>query len=124
MRQSVGSRPVPIWRRRAGALLTLVLLAAAGGASPRVAAQPGGGDCALATWRERIDATLASITVDREDRVGRAANLQGQPYEIVDVGLSGTVDGCVVKSGPIPALAQDAYSWLYDAPDISLPGST
>jgi hypothetical protein len=89
--------------------LALVVLGATGGASPPLAAQPGAdGDCALAPFRDRIDATLASFTVEREERVGRAANLQGQPYEIVDVALSGTVDGCVVKSGPIPALAQDA----------------
>jgi len=108
------------WPRRIAPLLTLVILATTGEASPRAAAQPAG-DCALAPWRERIDAAVASITVEHEDRVGRAANLQGQPYKIVDVGLSGTVDGCVVKSGPIPALAPDGYSWLYDAPDISLP---
>jgi len=42
-------------------------------------------------------------------------------YRRVDVAVSGSVDGWVVRDGPVPHLAQDAYSWVYDSPEIGLP---
>src|SRR3712207_6332510 len=102
--------------------LVLAVLLSTLAISPRGAAQQSAqGDCMLAPHRDRIDATLASLVVEREEVIDTAANSRGQSYTIVDMDVSGATDGCVVLAGPIPELAQDRYSWLYDAPDISLP---
>ncbi|HLH24264.1 MAG TPA: alpha/beta hydrolase domain-containing protein [Chloroflexota bacterium] len=108
-----GPRP---WHRWAAALLGLTLTMATQPTRPAGAQ----GDCALAPFRERIDATLASMTIDHEE-TSAATDSRGQPFTRIDVGFSGTVDGCVTKGGPLQMMTREPYSWLYDAPDIALP---
>lgn len=77
------------------------------------------GDCRLASFRERVDKIRQSMTVEGEESVS-TTNAADQPYQVVDLKISGYIDGCVVLDGPVPKL-QPGYSWLYDVPDISLP---
>lgn len=77
------------------------------------------GDCRLDPFRQRIDRTLQSVTVEKEEK-GTTTSKEGVPYLFSDVTFSGSLDGCVVLQGPIPDL-KAGYSWLYDMPDVSLP---
>ena len=87
---------------------------------PDRAASLQAGDCVLASYRERVDATLASMVVEREER-SATTDFRGRPFDWVDVYFSGTLDGCVTKGGPLQSMTREPYSWLYDAPDVALP---
>jgi hypothetical protein len=75
-------------------------------------------ECTLASYRDRVDRTLASITVETRSETA-LTDSANRPWVRVDIGFSGSIDGCVVLDGPIPRLKQD-YSWLYDFPDLTL----
>jgi len=81
----------------------VVLLAATSSAHPAGAQ----GDCQLGPFREHIDATLASMTIDHEE-AGAAADSRGQPFTMIDVGFSGAVDGCVTKRGPLQMMTGES----------------
>jgi hypothetical protein len=81
------------------------------------AAQPS--DCQLDSFRTRIDRTLQSIQVDAR-KEAEVIDAKGAQFHHIDYGFSGQIDGCVVLSGPIPALKPN-YSYLYDSPEIALP---
>jgi hypothetical protein len=72
------------------------------------------GDCALALFRQRLDAMHASITDWSEIDRGTIPDRQGRPFQRIDLRYSGVLDGCVSKEGPYAGR-------LYDVPDISLP---
>ena len=100
--------------------VAITLASAFGLAAPAVSlAQSVQGDCELDSYRERIERTLASLE-SWETATWTQFDSEGRQFSLSDVSLSGTIDGCVVLEGPIPALG-DAYSWLYDVPDVSLP---
>jgi hypothetical protein len=89
----------------------------------------GGSADQLAPFRERIDATLDSLEVEQQG--SKTVSRGAKSYESIDVGLSGTIDGLVLKEGPIPDLSipeevppelrELPYSWLYDVPNLTLP---
>jgi hypothetical protein len=70
-------------------------------------------DCVLAPFRDRLNATLASLVIGEIADEGIVENSKGQPYQRLRVPFSGTLDGCVTKEGPLAGR-------LYDAPDIAL----
>src|SRR3712207_1247275 len=81
---------------------------------PALAPAAAQGDCALAPFRERLDAMHASIEDWSATDRGTIPDRLGRPFQRVDIRYSGTLDGCVSKDGPLAAR-------LYDVPDISLP---
>ncbi|HEY7067725.1 MAG TPA: hypothetical protein VII06_40085 [Chloroflexota bacterium] len=80
----------------------------------RAPAAAQGGDCALAPFRQRLDAMHASIADWSETDHGTIPDRQGRPFQRIDIRYSGVLDGCVSKEGPYAGR-------LYDVPDISLP---
>ncbi|MBV9119825.1 MAG: hypothetical protein JOZ39_03880 [Chloroflexi bacterium] len=69
---------------------------------------------------ERIAATRRSMTIDSES-TSEERDVLGVPWRRIEVGFSGSTDGVVAFEGPIPELAEDRYSWMYDAPDLTMP---
>jgi Alpha/beta hydrolase domain len=74
---------------------------------------PASADCVLAPFRDRINATLASLVIGEIVEEGIVETRKGQPYKRFRVPFSGTLDGCVTKEGPLAGR-------LYDAPDMAL----
>jgi hypothetical protein len=101
---------------RISALVALLLVACL--LPVRLRAQTETGDCYLDSFRQRVNTIVNSIVVEQEERT-ITTNARGERYEVVDVSFSGSVDGCVVLTGPVAA-SKPNYSWLHDIPDISI----
>jgi hypothetical protein len=81
---------------------------------PALAPAAAQGDCALAPFRERLDAMHASIEDWSATDRGTIPDRLGRPFQRIDIRYSGVLDGCISKDGPLAGR-------LYDVPDISLP---
>ncbi|MBV9004347.1 MAG: hypothetical protein JO181_06780 [Solirubrobacterales bacterium] len=68
----------------------------------------------------RVEAIVRSIVVESRTE-SEVHSADGRPFRSIDLALTGLVDGCVVLRGPVPELAPDRYSWLYDVPSLCLP---
>ena len=83
----------------------------------RGANETGVGDGANA---EQVDAILRSIVVEHRNESG-GQDADGRSLRVIDIGLTGAIEGYVVLRGPVPELSADRYSWLYDVPALCLP---
>src|SRR5689334_5732409 len=101
---------MPLSISKLGALLLLVCLLPV-----RLRAEAETGDCNLDSFRQRVDAIVNSIVIEKEERT-IITNAHGEQYVVVDVSFSGFVDGYIVLVGPV-ASSKTNYSWLHDIPD-------
>jgi hypothetical protein len=104
--------------RLAARLGAFAALAALVLAAPAAASAQTAGDCGLDAFRTRLDRAEASVVAAAPQETGFV--LAGRAFRNVDIGLSGSLEGCVASAGPIPSLKPD-YSYFYDVPEIAFP---
>lgn len=69
---------------------------------------------------DNLDATYGSLEVEQV-RESPFANRHGHAYTRLETSLSGRLHGWVYTGGPVARLTDDDYSYLYDAPQITVP---